>query len=117
LWSISWRKISTGVKDNYYVIASEILRQGEPNQAYRHFAKTLPYSAASIKHGFERRGKNSRMSVNATSENGTQTTSPNEILLGYILLCSEMSMAKQISSVWSFSSPLLGVPLSMQTIQ
>jgi hypothetical protein len=55
LWSISWRKISTWVKDNYDVIASESLRQGEPNQAYRHFAKTLPYSAASIKHGFERR--------------------------------------------------------------
>jgi hypothetical protein len=55
LWSISWGKISTWVKENYDVIASEILRQGEANQAYRHFAKTLPYSAASIKHGFERR--------------------------------------------------------------
>jgi hypothetical protein len=52
---ISWGKISTWVNENYDVIASEILRQQEANQASRHFAKTLSYSATSTKHDFERR--------------------------------------------------------------
>jgi hypothetical protein len=120
LWSISWGNISTWVKENYDVIASEILSQGEANQANRHFSKTLPYSAASIKHGFERkRQKLKDVRECDLKENGTQslTTSQEGKLLGHILLCSEMSMSNQISSVCSFSSSLLGVPLSMRTIQ
>jgi len=120
LQSISWGKISTWVKENYDVISSEILRQGEANRAYRHFANTLPYSAASIKHAFERRRRKLKsVSECDLKEHGNQslTASQEGMLLGYILLCSEMSMASQISSLSSFSSSLLGVALSTRTIQ
>ncbi len=89
-------------------------------QAYRHFAKSLPYSASSIKHAYERRRRKLKSSKEADfkeHENQSLTARQEGMLLGYILLCSEKSLATQASSLHSFSKSLVGFPLSLRTIQ
>ena len=98
----------------------EISRQGEAIQAYRHFAKSFPYSASSIKHAYERRRCKLKSSEKANfkeHENRSLTECQEGMHLVYILLCSEKSLATQASSLHSFSKSLLGFPLSLQTIQ
>jgi len=102
------------------MIEKEISRQGKASKAYHHFSRTLPYSAALIKHAFERRKKKLEgvKEKNFKEHGNAALTQQQEgLLLGFVLMCSEKSMALQISSMQSFVRILLGVSISKATLQ
>jgi len=68
------------------MIEKEISRQGKASKAYHHFSRTLPYSAASIQHAFERR-KKKLQGVNEKNFKEHENAQQQEgLLLGFVLM-------------------------------
>ena len=115
---MEWGRVAQWVEVHFDEITNEIERVENTKKVFQTFAEHVPYSVDSMKKAYGRRRVKESAKDDPTAKvhgNRVMSTHEESILIGYLMMCSEISHAKTIDGLLHFSELLLGSAICRST--